>query len=101
VTEIVAATDFAQDDILRLAAGVEKASEHPLPLAIAAADRKGIAVPQVSDFDSPTGTGVLGTVEGQRIVLGNAPSSRRTASTPLRCPNAPMRCAMMARRRST
>lgn len=73
VTEIVAADGFAQDDILRLAAGVEKASEHPLALAVvAAAQTKGIAVPPVTDFDSPTGKGALGTIEGKRIVLGNA-----------------------------
>ncbi len=73
VTEIVAAEGFAEDEILRLAAGVEKASEHPLALAIvAAAERRGLAVPRVSAFDSPTGKGALGTVEGRRIVLGNA-----------------------------
>lgn len=72
VTEIVVMEGFVEDDILRLAAGVEQASEHPLALAIvAAAERKGIAVPQVSDFDSPTGKGALGIVEGRRIVLGN------------------------------
>ena len=73
VTEIVAGKGFAEGDILRLAAGVEKASEHPLALAIvAAAEKQGLAVPPVSDFDSPTGKGALGTVDGQRIVLGNA-----------------------------
>lgn len=73
VTEIVAADGFSQDDILKLAAAVEKVSEHPLALAIvAAADKKGVAVPQVTDFDSPTGKGALGAVEGQQIVLGNA-----------------------------
>nr|WP_281271736.1 heavy metal translocating P-type ATPase [Hephaestia caeni] len=73
VTGIVAAEGFAEDDILRLAASVEQASEHPLALAIvAAADRKGIVVPTVSEFDSPTGRGALGTVEGRRVLLGNA-----------------------------
>ena len=73
VTEIVAAEGFAEDEILRLAAGVEKVSEHPLALAIvAAAEKKGIAVPPVTGFDSPTGKGALGTVDGKRIVLGNA-----------------------------
>ena len=73
VTGIVAAKGFAEDDILRLAAGVETASEHPLALAIVtAAERRGFAVPPVSDFDSPTGKGALGTVDGRRIVLGNA-----------------------------
>ncbi|WP_312418656.1 heavy metal translocating P-type ATPase [Shinella sp.] len=73
VTKIVAAHGFAEDEILRLAAAVEKASEHPLALAIvASAGEKGISIPPVTDFDSPTGKGALGTVEGKRIVLGNA-----------------------------
>ncbi len=73
VTEVVAATGFDDTEILRLAAGVEKASEHPLALAIVtAAEAKGIAVPPVADFDSPLGKGALGTVEGKAIVLGNA-----------------------------
>ena len=74
VTQIVAAPGFPEAELLRLAAGVERASEHPLALAIvAAAESKGVAIPQVSDFDSPTGKGALGTVEGRRIVLGAAP----------------------------
>lgn len=73
VTRIVAADGFAEDEILRLAAGVEKASEHPLALAIvAAAEAKGVSVPPVAQFDSPTGKGALGTVEGKRVVLGNS-----------------------------
>jgi Cu+-exporting ATPase len=59
--------------VLRLAASAEKASEHPLALAIvaAAAERK-IALSEVLDFDSPTGKGVVGTVEGRKLALGNA-----------------------------
>ncbi len=73
VTRIIATEGFAEDTLLRLAAAVEKASEHPLALAIVtAADNKGIAIPAVSDFDSPTGKGALGKVEGNTIVLGNA-----------------------------
>jgi len=73
VTNVVAAQGFAENDILRLAAGVERASEHPLALAIvAAAEGRGIDIPPVADFDSPTGKGALGTVDGKRIVLGNA-----------------------------
>jgi Cu+-exporting ATPase len=73
VTAIVTADGFDETDILRLAAGVEKVSEHPLALAIvAAADAKGIAIPAVTDFDSPLGKGALGRVEGKLIVLGNA-----------------------------
>src|SRR3546814_4243648 len=51
-----------------LAAGVERASEHPLALAVvAAAKDRGIALPEVTDFDSPTGKGAFGTVDGKRI----------------------------------
>ena len=73
VTAIVAAPGFAEDDILRLAASVERASEHPLASAIvAAADARGLARAPVAEFDSPVGKGVYGTVENRRIVLGNA-----------------------------
>ena len=73
VMQIVAVAGFGKDEILRLAAGVEKASEHPLAFAIvAAAEAKGLSVPPVVAFDSPTGKGALGTIEGRRIVIGNA-----------------------------
>ncbi|GBH30812.1 heavy metal translocating P-type ATPase [Sphingobium xenophagum] len=73
VTKIVAAEGFEEDEILRLAAGVERSSEHPLARAIveAAGDRK-IVIPDVADFDAPTGKGALGTIDGKRIVLGNS-----------------------------
>lgn len=71
VTEIIAAEGQGEDDLLRLAAGVERASEHPLALAIvAAAQKRGLAVPAVADFDSPTGKGAVGLVEGRRVVIG-------------------------------
>jgi len=73
VTHIVPSDAFESDEILRLATGVERASEHPLALAIVnAAERAGLAVPEVTDFDSPVGKGALGTVEGHRVVLGSA-----------------------------
>src|SRR5690606_26264601 len=60
-------------ELLRLAAGVERASEHPLALAIVdAAIGRAIDIPPVTDFDSPTGKGALGVVEGRRVTLGNA-----------------------------
>lgn len=72
VTDIVASPGYDDDEILRLAAGVERASEHPLAHAIvSAAERKGLTIPDVSDFDSPVGKGALGTVEGKRVVLGS------------------------------
>ena len=73
VTAIVPAAGFSEDEALRLAASVERASEHPLALAIVrAAEERGIATAPVADFDSPTGKGALGVVEGKRIPLGNA-----------------------------
>lgn len=73
VTAIVPAPGFTEDEALRLAASVERASEHPLALAIVrAAEERGIAMAPVADFDSPTGKGALGVVEGMRIPLGNA-----------------------------
>ena len=73
VTHIVSATGFEDDELLRLAAGVERASEHPLGHAIllAAGDR-GLTVPDVEDFESPVGRGVVGRVEGRTVVLGSA-----------------------------
>ena len=73
VTAVVAASGFTETEVLRLAASVERASEHPLALAIVkAAEVKGIATAAVTDFDSPVGKGAFGTVEGKRVVLGNA-----------------------------
>ncbi|MFW1485319.1 haloacid dehalogenase, partial [Vibrio parahaemolyticus] len=70
---IVPAAGHAENEVLRLAAAVERASEHPLALAIVeAARQRSLSLPQVSAFDSPTGRGALGTVKNQRIVLGNA-----------------------------
>ena len=73
VVAIVAAAGFVEAEVLRLAASAEKASEHPLAMAVvaAAAERK-LALADVTDFDSPTGKGVVGTVEGRRLALGNA-----------------------------
>jgi Cu+-exporting ATPase len=73
VTAIVPAPNYTEVEVLRLAASVERASEHPLAVAIvSAAEERGIATAQVSGFDSPTGKGALGMVEGRRIALGNA-----------------------------
>jgi Cu+-exporting ATPase len=72
VTAIVPAGGFTEAELLRLAASVELASEHPLAKAIVgAAQERGLALASVSEFDSPTGRGALGTVEGRRVLLGN------------------------------
>ncbi len=73
VTAVVPAAGFSESDILRLAASVERASEHPLAAAVvSAAQAKGIELAPVTNFDSPVGKGALGTVDGKRVVLGNA-----------------------------
>src|SRR4051794_11969341 len=73
VTAIVAASGFTETDVLRLAASVERASEHPLAAAVVrAAEQRNVPTAAVTDFDSPTGKGAVGTVDGKRIALGNA-----------------------------
>lgn len=73
VISIVPASGFSEAEILRLSASVERASEHPLAVAIvAAAEKQGIATARVTDFDSPIGKGAFGTVESRKIILGNA-----------------------------
>ena len=73
VTQIVPADGHEPEELLRLAAGVERASEHPLAQAVvAAAERDGVVIPTVTDFDSAAGKGALGTVEGRRVLLGSA-----------------------------
>ena len=75
VTDIVThdATAMPKNELLRLAAGVERASEHPLAQAIeTAATDRGLVIPDVSDFDSPVGRGVHGLVEGRTVALGSA-----------------------------
>ncbi len=73
VTRIVPSGGFDRDQLLRLAASVERASEHPLGRAIAtAATDAELALPEVTDFDAPVGQGVTGRVEGHRVLLGSA-----------------------------
>jgi Cu+-exporting ATPase len=73
VVAIVPAAGLAEDDILRLAASVERASEHPLADAIVrAAKEKQLVFGQVEQFDSPTGKGATGKVDGKTVALGNA-----------------------------
>jgi Cu+-exporting ATPase len=63
----------ADDEVLRLAAALERASEHPLAAAIVAgAEARGQAIPAVHDFRSITGRGVVGLVEGRPVAAGNA-----------------------------
>lgn len=64
---------FAENEVLALAASLEKGSEHPLAAAIVeAAEQRGLALVEVGDFASVTGMGVTGTVRGRAVALGNA-----------------------------
>src|SRR3546814_18399460 len=58
---------------MRIAASLERSSEHPLAAAIIeAAKERELKLSDAEDFDAPTGKGVVGTVEGRRVALGNA-----------------------------
>ena len=73
VTGIVAALGFDENLLIRLAASVERASEHPLAAAIvAAAAARNIMPAPVSGFEAPSGKGALGIVEGSSVALGTA-----------------------------
>jgi len=63
---------FSEDDVLRLAASLERASEHPLAAAIVqGAEERHISLAATDDFKSITGKGVTGSVDGHQVVLGN------------------------------
>jgi len=63
---------FVEAEVLRLASGVEQASEHPIGAAIVAgAAERGVTPAPVSDFASMTGSGVTGTVDGRAVIVGN------------------------------
>jgi Cu+-exporting ATPase len=73
VVSIVAAAGFQESEILRLAASVERASEHPLADAIVRAAReRNLDLSKVDEFLSPTGKGATGKVDGKTILLGNS-----------------------------
>jgi Cu+-exporting ATPase len=70
---VVPAPGFDEAAVLRLAASLDQGSEHPLAQAVvAAALARGIALAPVQDFESGTGIGVRGEVEGKRLALGNS-----------------------------
>ena len=72
VTAVLPAPGFTDAEVLHLAAAVERASEHPLALAVVrAAEERGIPSAVATDFEAPTGKGALGTVEGRRVAVGN------------------------------
>ncbi|MFZ5445128.1 MAG: heavy metal translocating P-type ATPase [Myxococcota bacterium] len=73
LSHVVAASGFTENDVLSISAALEKSSEHPLAAAIvAAATTAGLAVGEVSGFQSIVGRGLVGTLNGRRVALGNA-----------------------------
>jgi Cu+-exporting ATPase len=72
VAAVRVAPGWSEDDVLRLAGSLERGSEHPLAAAIvAAAQARGLALTEASDFSAPAGKGATGAVEGRRVVAGN------------------------------
>jgi len=71
--EVLAASGQAEADVLRLAASLERASEHPLASAIvAAAGARGLPTAAASGFGARAGMGIVGTVDGRAVGVGNA-----------------------------
>tara|TARA_R100001143_G_C3354373_1_gene131447 strand:- start:1096 stop:2058 length:963 start_codon:yes stop_codon:yes gene_type:complete len=70
--QAIGTQDYEASEVLRLAASLDKGSEHPLAAAIvSAAKEQGLSLAAVQDFDSESGIGVSGTVEGRKLTLGN------------------------------
>lgn len=73
VVAIQTADGLAEDELLRLAASLERASEHPLAAAVVrAAEERNLQLSEPSDFNAAAGKGVVGIVEGHRMAIGNA-----------------------------
>ena len=73
VVAIETSDGFDKEDVLRLAASLERSSEHPLALAITReAEARGLAISEPGDVDQPVGKGIAGTVDGYRLHAGNA-----------------------------
>jgi len=78
----VAASGYTDEDVLRLAASLDQGSEHPLANAIvAAAWERNLALSKVDGFESSTGIGVRGSVEGRQLALGNTALMRQLGIT--------------------
>ena len=72
VVSIETVDGVSESDILRLAASLERGSEHPLAAAlVAAAKERGLSIAEAQDFETRAGKGVNGSVEGRRVTIGN------------------------------
>jgi Cu+-exporting ATPase len=77
LTGVMALDGLEESELLRLAASLERGSEHPLAEAVVrAANERNLALVEASDFDSPVGRGVSGVVGGRRIAMGGEPLMR-------------------------
>jgi len=73
VVGIEVAPGYSADEVLRIAASLERTSEHPLAAAVVkAAEDKGLALGNPTNVDQPVGKGITGTVDGHAIVVGKA-----------------------------
>jgi P-type Cu+ transporter len=71
LTDVVVLGGIAADELVRLAAGAERSSEHPLARAIVGgAEQRGLSLPDASEFDSVTGRGLRAVVDGRRLLVG-------------------------------
>ena len=72
LTDVVAGDGFGEEEVLSLAASLERGSEHPLAEAIVeGAEERGAKLVSAKDFEATTGKGVSGTVSGNQVALGN------------------------------
>jgi P-type Cu+ transporter len=80
---------IGEDELLRLVAGLERGSEHPLASAIVkVAEARGLKLSAAADFLSDPGKGVVGTVDGRRVASATSPSWSRLASSRATFPRA-------------
>ena len=83
LTSVINGALESQSELLTLAASLEQASEHPLAAAIVAgASEKGLALTPVNNFQSITGKGVTGTIDGRNVAVGNRTLLQQLAADP-------------------
>jgi len=73
LTQVIATDSVPENDLLRLVASLERSSEHPLAAAIiSAAEERGLKLSATANFESITGKGVTGRIDGREVAVGNA-----------------------------
>ena len=83
VTDLIAIGALDQDELLRLVASAEQGSEHPLAAAIVErAHERGLELAEASEFEAIAGHGLIATVDGRRLAVGNARLLEREAVSP-------------------